>query len=261
MNNLRIATYNIRMETPSDTEDLWSDRKTNVMKIMQDYDFDIIGFQEVKESQLNDLKKMTNYDSFGLGRSKDESNEYNPIFYKKAKIDKLKSDTFWLSSTFQYEEKSKRWDADCPRICTWGHFRIKATEKEFYVFNTHFDHISEISRYRSAEILLNKFSSIDQETPIFLTGDFNGGNNERFYSLILSKLIDVVPHSPHHIGPKATCTGVGFNHELSWDKYQLIDYIFANTCSKINKTMVITDQFSGRYTSDHFPVCLDTTLT
>ena len=257
MNNIRIATYNIRMETPADKDDLWIDRKENVMKIIQDYDFDIVGLQEVKETQLNDFKQLSEYDYFGIGRSNDESNEYNPIIFNKAKYEKVESDTFWLSETLQYEEKAKRWDADCSRICTWGRFRIKTTGKEFYVFNTHFDHISESARYHSTDILLDKFSSIDSETPIFLTGDFNGEKTERFYQLVTSKLVNVVEHSPHHVGPKVTCTGVGFHHNLSWNKYKCIDYIFAKPNSDITKTIVITDQFNSRYPSDHFAICVD----
>jgi endonuclease/exonuclease/phosphatase family metal-dependent hydrolase len=260
LNHLKLATYNIRMETPDDANDLWKNRKENIINIIQSYDFDIIGFQEVKESQLSDLTSLSHYAYFGRGRSNDESNEYNPIFYKKEKFDVVKSDSFWLSETLKFGEKDKRWNADCPRICTWGQFRIKASGKEFYVFNTHFDHISEEARYHSALLLSHEISSIDSETPIFLTGDFNGDMNERFYHVLATELRDVVQESPHHVGPKGTCTGVGFNHKLKWDKYHCIDYIFANTYSSINKTVIITDQFHGRYPSDHFAVCLDSTL-
>lgn len=249
------------METPDDAEDLWENRKENIIKIIQAYDFDILGLQEVKESQLNDLNAIIDYAHFGVGRSFDESSEYNPIFYKKEKFTLLESDTFWLSETLKYEEKDKRWDAACARICTWGRFRIKLSGKEFYVFNTHLDHLSEEARYRSAQIILSqRMSRIDSEIPIFLTGDFNGDRNERFYSVLTSELRDGVKESPHHVGPKGTCTGVGFSHELKWDEYHCIDYIFVNNDSTINKTLVITDQFHGRYPSDHFAVCLDITL-
>ncbi|MFT4415760.1 endonuclease/exonuclease/phosphatase family protein [Fredinandcohnia humi] len=260
MDNLRIATYNIRMETPEDCNDLWRDRKENVMKIIQGYDFDIVGLQEAKESQLSDLRKMDHFGYFGQGRSNDEGNEYNPIFYKKDKLELMEFDTFWLSETLKFEEKAKRWDADCPRICTWGYFRIKASGKHVYVFNTHFDHKSENARYYSADLLNQKISQKSEDTPVFITGDFNGESTERFYQIITSTWKDAVRTSSHHVGPKVTCTGQGFNHELSWDKYQSIDYIFTNKATKIKKTAVITDRFNGRYPSDHFPIYVDTTL-
>lgn len=260
MDNIKLATYNIRMETPEDKDDLWEKRKEHIQNIVQDYDFDIIGFQEVKENQLRDLQTLTDYSYVGLGRSDDAGNEYNSIFYKKEKFNLLESDTFWLSETLKHEGKSKRWNADCPRICTWGRFRIKQSGKEFYLFNTHFDHLSEDARYHSAQIMIDYISNTVPKTPIFLIGDFNGDENERFYHALVSELRNVVQESPHHVGPMETCTGMGFNHRLSWDKYQCIDYIFANKYSTINKTMTITDRFHARYPSDHFAVCLDTTL-
>ncbi|RDW22134.1 hypothetical protein CWR48_00010 [Oceanobacillus arenosus] len=260
MEQLKLATYNIRMDTPDVKEDRWENRKEPIFNIIQTYDFDIIGLQEVKESQLKDIQTLTEYTCFGRGRSNDDSNEYNPIFYKKEKFDVQESGTFWLSETLKHEERDKRWDADCPRICTWGRFRIKLTGKEFFVFNTHFDHKSENARYHSAQILMNRMSIIDLEIPIFLTGDFNGDLSERYYQVLNSELRNVVQESPRHIGPIGTCTGVGFNHQLNIEQYQCIDYIFANKNATINNTTVITEKFNGRYPSDHFPVYLDTTI-
>ena len=71
MSKYRIASYNIRMETPEDKHDLWKDRKDYVMRIIREYDFDIVGLQEVKESQLSDLKTLSTYGYFGEGRSQD----------------------------------------------------------------------------------------------------------------------------------------------------------------------------------------------
>jgi len=248
------------METPADGEDCWNNRKDNIVKIIQTYDFDIMGLQEVKENQLKDLKKMPEYTYFGLGRSNDNSNEYNPIFYKKDKLNLLEFDTFWLSKTQINGKKEDRWNADYPRICTWGRFQVKQSGKEFYVFNTHFDHRSEEARYQSAKLLSQKISTLEFETPVFLLGDFNGETNERFYQILSHEWRNVVEESPYHVGPKKTCTGVGFNHELKWDEYDWIDYIFVNNHSIINKTIIITDQFYGRYPSDHFAVCLEATL-
>ncbi|WP_428909775.1 endonuclease/exonuclease/phosphatase family protein [Niallia sp. Krafla_26] len=259
MSNLRLATYNIRMETPDDVEDLWVNRKNQVMKVIRDYDFDLVGLQEVKEGQLQDLQSLTDYDYFGVGRSEEESNEYNPIFYKKSKFDLVEFDTFWLSETLKYEEKEKRWEADCPRICTWGRFQIRESGKEFYVFNTHFDHRSEEARFQSTQILLDRIAAI-VDHPVFLMGDFNGERDERFYQVLVPELRNVVDGSPHHTGPTGTCTGVGFNHGLSWDQYHWIDYIFVNQYVRVEKTTVITDRFHGRYPSDHFPVCVDVGL-
>jgi len=257
---LRVATYNIRTATPEDVNDLWETRKDNVMKVVLDYDFDIVGFQEVREVQLQDLRTLKGYEGFGEGRSKDESNEYNPIFYKKDKFDLLDSGTFWLSETLKYEEKPRRWDSACSRICTWGLFRVKESKEEFYLFNTHFDHESEEARYQSAKLLLSQFAKLEKNRPIILMGDLNGEKEERFYQLLSSKLTDAIATSKHHVGPYVTCTGVSFNHQLSWEKYQSIDYILLSEGIDINKTIVITDRFDRKFPSDHFPLCSEITF-
>ncbi|MCM3668312.1 endonuclease/exonuclease/phosphatase family protein [Mesobacillus maritimus] len=261
MSSIMIGSYNIHMETPMGSGELWKDRRENVLQVLQDYDFDLIGLQEVSGNQLRDLGTLTAYDYFGNGRSFDENNEYNPILYKKTNLDLLQAGTFWLSETLSYEEGEKSWEAQHPRICTWGHFQVKATGKEFYLFNTHFDRRSEEARYHSAKLLLEQTALVrESENPIFIVGDLNGTEAERFYVKLRSKFVDVVKKSPHHIGPKVTCTMVGFNHERSWDHYQRIDYIFASPHIKINRTQIITDQFNRKYPSDHFPVSLEATF-
>ncbi|RLL46982.1 endonuclease/exonuclease/phosphatase family protein [Oceanobacillus piezotolerans] len=258
MELLKLATYNIRMETPDDKEDLWKNRKANVINIIENYDLDIIGLQEVKESQLRDLQKLKQYASFGLGRSEDDGNEYNSILYKKEKFDLIESDTFWLSETMQLEEKEKRWNADCPRICTWGKFQVRESGEEFYIFNTHFDHKSEEARYQSAKLIMDKLEALD--CPVAVMGDLNGEPHERLYRIFAGNLRDAVRESKYHVGPLKTCTGTGFNHRLGWDEYHQIDYIFVNRYFNIHKTEVITDKFDGRYPSDHFPVLLHTSI-
>lgn len=255
-----IGTYNIRTETPEDIGDLWETRKDKVMKVIKDYRFDIIGLQEVKESQLRDLKEMEEFSFVGKGRSSDDSNENNPIMYKSKRFDLMDTDTFWLTETLAFEEKAKRWDADCSRICTWAKFKVIETQQEFVTVNTHFDHISEESRYQSA-LLLTKFIEENfADLPCFLLGDLNGEENERFYQIFEEHFYDTVKHSKHHVGPKVTCTGVTFNHELPWEEYQRIDYIFTNELCEVNKTIVITDRFEHKYPSDHFPVLVEVTI-
>lgn len=258
MDRFKLATYNIRLDTPLDKDDLWKDRKQHVIKIIEDYGFDIFGLQEVKETQKEDLQILRQYNSFGVGRSEDEDKEYNSIYYRKDKFHLMESDTFWLSETEEYEEKGKRWHADYPRICTWGKFRTMDSSAIFNVFNTHFDHMSKEARYQSAQLIIDKIKALHE--PVIVMGDLNGDSTDRFYPVLASHLHDSVKESRHHVGPTKTCTGVTFDHSLEWDKYISIDYIFVDHHFSIDKTEVITDRFHGKYPSDHFPVCIHTSL-
>lgn len=254
----RIATFNIRTDTSDDGPDggsyRWSSRVENVKKVMNDYDWDIIGLQEVRERQLDDLKEMKNYDFIGKKRSENETAEYSPIMYKKDTFLLLKTQTFWLSETPNMI--SIGWDAAVNRICTFAHFKLKQTNKEIYVLNTHFDHISEEARYQSALLIREYINKLDDTIPLFLLGDFNAEKNEKCYFVLSSFLTDAVEYSPHHVGPVVTCTGVAFEYKPSWDEMMSIDYIFYRGINKIISTATVTDRYGEYYPSDHFPVSL-----
>jgi exonuclease III len=66
---MRIATFNIRLDTPVDGINTWSLRKDSVCQFMQKNNLAIFGLQEVKHNQLIDLQQcMSNYTSVGTGR-------------------------------------------------------------------------------------------------------------------------------------------------------------------------------------------------
>src|SRR5690606_18713793 len=65
---IRVASYNLRMDTPSDSLNAWPHRKENVKALIQYHDFDIVGTQEGFLHQLQDLMEMPGYAYFGAGR-------------------------------------------------------------------------------------------------------------------------------------------------------------------------------------------------
>ena len=101
---------------------------------------DIIGMQEVLHNQLIDIStSLEEYNYLGVGREDGKiKGEYSPIFYRKSKFKVIKSSTFWLSET--PEEISIGWDAALERICTYAKFQERNSKKQFWIFNTHFDH-------------------------------------------------------------------------------------------------------------------------
>ena len=53
---INVMSFNIRYDNPSDGDQNWHLRKENVVRMINFYDLDIIGMQEVLVSQLNYLK-------------------------------------------------------------------------------------------------------------------------------------------------------------------------------------------------------------
>lgn len=260
-NRLKLASFNIRLDTPDDGPEngpyRWASRFPLVEKVIKSYGWDIIGFQEVQQKQLDDLLKMKDYCYVGEKRDKGELQEYNPIFYKKTKFELVDSTTIWLSDTPGELSHAWEWGASNPRICTIVQLNCVETGREFIVLNTHFDHLSEKARFYSAKLVMDRINDYSDNYAVFLMGDFNGDESERWYKEVAKGLESSINLSKHHVGPLVTCTGVAFSYRPSWDDMQYIDYIFINNKVDVLNTAIVTDRFGELYPSDHFPVSLE----
>ncbi|MEM9859250.1 MAG: endonuclease, partial [Bacteroidota bacterium] len=96
----KICTFNIRFENPNDGIHQWENRKESVINFIKVEDIDVVGMQEVLQSQIQYLEtNLPHYQRIGVGRDDGHAKgEYSPIFYKKSKYQLLDSGTFWLST-------------------------------------------------------------------------------------------------------------------------------------------------------------------
>jgi endonuclease/exonuclease/phosphatase family metal-dependent hydrolase len=249
---INIITYNIRYNTPTDKENAWPKRRSEVINLLKRHKADFFSVQEALYDQVMDLKEgMSGFNYVGVGRSDGNINgEFSAIYYNSNNYTVIENGTFWLSKTPQIPSKS--WDAALNRICSWARFKEKESQKTFYIFNTHFDHIGVEARKESAILILKKISEIAiRNTPVILTGDFNLTPNEKPLELIRQKLKDSRQVSETiPIGPVGTFNGFDIESKLE----SRIDYIFVNKLVDVKKYTVITDSKDGRYPSDHLPV-------
>jgi len=183
-------SFNLRLSTATDGENAWMQRKEDVITLIHKYQVDILGVQEALPVQMQDLQQgLPHYASIGVGRDPDNQGEFSAIFYSRGKLQLLAEDTFWLSPT--PETPSKGWDAALNRICTWGRFQVRATGREFLVFNTHFDHVGEEARRQSAQLILKKISELNPDwLPVILSGDFNLTDDEIPIGIISTHMQD-----------------------------------------------------------------------
>lgn len=253
----KIATYNIRTDTHIDGDFRWPNRFPYIKQMITVNNWDIIGIQEARQNQLDDLASLPQYEAVGLKRSEGAEEEYNPILFKSELFELVETETHWLSESGEINSQAHEWEAACPRIFTLARLRVKKTGQSLTVINTHFDHMSEKARHHSSEIIVEKVKSLNQDEPLFLTGDFNGERQERFYHTLSEVLRDCEIDSPHQVGPDVTCTTVTFDYIPKWEDMEKIDYIFINECVEVIKTETLTDKFYGNYPSDHFPVTLE----
>jgi endonuclease/exonuclease/phosphatase family metal-dependent hydrolase len=256
---IKAMSFNIRLDAASDGENRWDLRKDRVSGLMQYYEPDFIGAQEVLHHQLMYLdSSLTNYSYIGVGRDDGKTQgEYSCIFYNSDKYIPIKQSTFWLAP--KSDSVCMGWDAVCNRVCTYGLFKNIKTKQLVWVFNTHFDHVGKTARIESAKLILQKIKSLNvKNDPVILLGDFNLRPTEEPIQKIASEMHNARTISQQVYGNIDTWNAFKFQSKPNGG----IDYVFVNKHPKIkvNKFATITDSYDLKYPSDHFPVMATLTI-
>lgn len=255
-NPIKVMTFNIRYDSQTDYEkgNGWKQRRENVVQLIRHYDPDLLGLQEAEKHQLDYLlEQLKVYDYIGISRDNEvDKGEYSAILYRKDRFELGDNNTFWLSET--PETPSKAWDANLPRIVTWGKFEDVKNNKSFYFFNTHFDHIGVKARENSAKLVVKKINEIAGSTPIILSGDFNATPEAPPYAILTEQLQDGKAISTQPVyGPVGTFSGFELT---SPEKFPRIDYMFVRDF-EVNNYETIADFFKDKFPSDHLPILME----
>lgn len=249
--NLKIMTYNIRLDVASDGENAWPNRKAFLSSQIQFYSPDIMGVQEARSNQMADLKNaLKDYNSIGIGRDGDNKGEYSAIFYNSKKLKVEQENTFWLSET--PNQISKSWDAAYPRICTYGLFTSLEHHKKIWVFNTHLDHVGHEAQLQGMQLILNKISEVNiNDLPVVLMGDFNVEPSSELITNLKQTMHDTKTQAKTVFGPNGTFNGFKFETPVT----RRIDYIMVSKSNiAVEKYGVLSSTIDLKYPSDHFPV-------
>lgn len=254
---LKLATYNLRLDTAQDGVNAWPQRKELVKGLIRYHDFDVFATQEGLPGQVIDLAAMQEFAHVGAGRDDGKhAGEHAAIFYKRARFELLNSGDFWLSQT--PERPSLGWDATCcKRIVSWAELRERASGQRLFFFSVHFDHQGELARRESAKLLLRKIGEIAGSAPVICAGDFNSTPDTEQIATMQSLLADAyLASATPPYGPVGTFNG--FRIDAPLDKR--IDYIFASPHFKLRNYAVLSDSRNGRFPSDHLPVAVQAEL-
>ena len=144
--SIRVMSANLRCFNPQDIgKKSWFYRADLILKNIEAEAPSIIGFQEATKWQYAYLcKSLPGYDSVITYRDNSPFSEGCPIFYDTERYALQDKGSFWLSET--PDVMSKDWDSKCYRVCSYVILEEKASGRQFVVFNTHLDHVSEIGR-------------------------------------------------------------------------------------------------------------------
>lgn len=249
--DLSAMTYNIRLDHSGDGVNRWDNRKDQMIAQLKFYAPDIFGIQEGLPHQVSYLDSaLAEYSYIGVGRDDGkQKGEFSAIYFNQNALELGQNGTFWLSLT--PEEPSVGWDAALPRICTYGLFTRTGDGKQFWVFNTHFDHIGVQARVESMKVILEKIRVINQGLyPVILMGDLNVTPDEAPIAEMKKMMRDSREIAGVSFGPDATFNGFDFGKAPE----RRIDYIAVSDQIEVLKYAVLTDSFEQRYISDHFAV-------
>ena len=184
---LKVMSFNVQTENGTSVNfDLRSELLRDLLDELQP---DSIGMQEVTTGWIYRMDTFAFNDSYaGVGEGRTQGGEASSIYYRKDKFDLVDAGTFWLSET--PDKPGSFLEASLyPRICTWAHFRDKATGFEYIHLNTHLDHLggSDGRALRTAQVrVILEFIQTLPDLPMVLTGDFNQAvtsSNDNVYTM------------------------------------------------------------------------------
>ena len=248
-NEIKVMSYNIRCHAPDDFgKKSWFYRANYVVDTIEKEQPGIIGFQETNSWQYEYLcDSMPIYDSVITYRDNiPVYSEGCPVFYRTDLYTLVDKGSFWLSET--PDVMSKDWDSACYRICSYVKLKDNATGKEFLVFNTHLDHVSDEARINGIKVVLDKIKEFGG-VPAVLMGDLNAEETSDTYKSATENFLDVKYQTENTM---KSCTYQGWGTQLD---RECIDYIMiSKTGFKVHSYKVVTDTYDGVYTSDHFPI-------
>lgn len=246
MKPLTVTSFNVRYGTANDGPNKWELRRPLALGIIQKHPADILCVQEALDFQVDEFASAFSFGKVGVGRDDGKKvGEFSAILYDRKRLKVLDSGTFWLSDTPEVVA-SKHWGNNVIRICTWVLFEDIRSREMFRVFNTHFDHESQPSREKSAELILKRVAG---PSPVIVTGDFNAGEtNPAAKALAAGGFRDtwrvLYPTAPE------PGTFSGFK-ELGTAK---IDYVWVDKSWNVKSAVIITEKIGGMWPSDHTPV-------
>ena len=252
---VRVMTFNIRYGTAEDGENAWPNRRSLVFEVIRDFRPDVLGVQEALDFQLKELHAaLPGYEVVGVGRDDGvRAGEFSAILVDGSRFEVLDRGTFWFSDA-PASPGSVSWGNRIPRICTWARVRDRTTDRRFTVYNVHWDHESQPSRERSADLLVDRITGrAHGDEPVLVMGDFNAGESNPAFLTLVEAGVTGLRDTFRALHPDASDVGTfnGFEGRRDGEK---IDAILASDGWCPRSAAIVGTARDGRYPSDHFPV-------
>lgn len=246
---LNVVSSNIRFDNPQDQEHSWNGRRKILSRKIVDFRPHILGTQEGRRPQLQDLEDLVQLKIIDTHRNWLAERMYPSLFFR-SDLSLLESGDIWLSKT-PHIPGSKSFGSAFPRLATWAKFEFH--QQKLLMANLHLDHEQAATRLQQIKVFITEIKKRRSDhLPFLLTGDFNEGPSGPVYELIKKelslcdpwKILGRLEQSSHH----------KFNGDTQSGKR--IDWILTTQHFKINDIFFNTKSHQGVFPSDHFPLFL-----
>ncbi len=242
---LHIATINIQNKYKIKNYDGLYEGKDYVkmlFDLLEKYDLDIVGLQEVNPRYFNRMQKFLDSKYWCYGKSRypqnlltnsipflQTFNESVPIITRKRVLHKKTKVLPFLSSYV-------------PRIVT---IMVVEIDKigPVTILNTHLDCLKNKTKVKQLHFLLQQIRQI--RTPVILMGDFNMTIKNDDFLIFIEELKKL---NISHIGIyEKTYKNAKSNYA--------IDHIFLSDCFQVEEIILVKDAYLQDF-SDHYPIIL-----
>jgi endonuclease/exonuclease/phosphatase family metal-dependent hydrolase len=254
---VKIVSFNIRGAWKGDGINSFPHRAGSILFKLDREQPDVVCFQEVSTRIADFLERhLPEYMLLYRGREVGMTGEGLAIAIRRATMELMSTDCFWLSET-PYVPGSRFADqSNCPRVCQIALLRRKGDRDPFWVYNNHLDHISDQARILGIHQTMERVSE-DQKKfafPMFMLGDFNAGPGtetirycDEYADFPIVDLTRGCGSTFHNFGREERDEAEGH-----------IDFIYVDkaTAEKPHQITLWTDTKDGIYLTDHYPVCL-----
>lgn len=263
--DLRVMSFNVRFAKAGHSEEAsennWADaaypRRERAIRVIRDYKPDLLGVQEAREGQVDDLRKaLPEFEFYGVGRDDGKTGgEFSGIFYLKHRFTRMDAGSFWLSATPEKVGTTFSFNK-LPRIASWVKLTDNKSGREFVYLNMHWDHQDESAREKAAALVLEQLAKIAGGMPTIVTGDLNSKENSPAFATLTAadksgrKLLD----SYRELNPERSPDEASFDDWKGTTKGSRIDFVLHTAEFKPAAAEIVRTNYDGRWPSDHYPV-------
>jgi endonuclease/exonuclease/phosphatase family metal-dependent hydrolase len=221
-----------------------------LQKIITDFNPDILATQEGREKQIKSLAQLLSLKLIESHREWMADRMYPCLYVNEEQVKVKNSGDIWLSETPQ-TPGSCSFKSTFPRLCTWMIATHLVNNQDYFIVNTHLDHIWEETRLEQIKVLICEIKKLNLEhLPLVLKGDFNDSPAGLVRKTILKSLDLKDPWTEEQL-PEETSHHGFIGDQKEGDR---IDWILVPLSFAVEGIHLEKKSFNGVFPSDHYPL-------